>query len=374
MKVNMINQERLTNLLKELVEIDSPSQREGAVAKVIREKLENLGFDVKEDDAGKKLEGEVGNLVATLKGSTEGTPIGFSAHMDTVQPGEGIQAIVEDGILKSAGDTILGSDDKAGIAAFLEAAQVIKENNIPHGDIQAIFTIWEEGGLNGSRNLDYSLVKAHHVFVMDSGGPIGSIINQGPAQDRIAATFKGKAAHAGAEPEAGISAIQIAARAIDHMKLLRVDDETTANIGNINGGGATNIVPDKVNINGEARSLKDDKLEAQTKSMVEAMEKAASDFGGEVELDVKRLYTAFKLEESDPMISTLKEIFTEMGMEPVIAPSGGGSDTNHFNANGLKAVNLSVGMNKVHTVDEYIKIEDLANGARMVMEIIKKYA
>ena len=370
----MVNQERLTNLLKELVEIDSPSRREGAVAKVIREKLENLGFDVKEDDAGKKLEGEVGNLVATHKGNTKGTPIGFSAHMDTVQPGEGIKAVVEDGIMKSAEDTILGSDDKAGIAAFLEAAQIIKENNIPHGDIQAIFTIWEEGGLNGSRNLDYSLVKAQHVFVMDSGGPIGSIINQGPAQDRISATFVGKASHAGVEPEAGISAIQIAARAIDHMKLLRVDEETTANIGNINGGGATNIVPDKVTINGEARSLKDDKLEAQTKSMVEAMEKAAKDFGGEVELDVQRLYTAFKLEESDPMIHTLKEVFAEMGLETVIMPSGGGSDTNHFNANGLKAVNLSVGMNKVHTVDEYIKIEDLANGARMVMEIIRKYA
>lgn len=370
----MINNERLTNLLKELVEIDSPSQQEGAVAQVIREKLEALGFEVKEDDAGKKLDGQVGNLVATLKGSTKGTPIGFSAHMDTVQPGQGIQAIVEDGIMKSAGETILGSDDKAGIAAFLEAAQVIKENHIPHGDIQAIFTIWEEGGLNGSRNLDYSLVKAQHVFVMDSGGPIGSIINQGPAQDRIAATFKGKAAHAGAEPEAGISAIQIAARAIDHMKLLRVDEETTANIGNISGGGATNIVPDTVTIHGEARSLKDHKLEAQTQSMVEAMEKAAEDFGGQVEMDIQRLYTAFKLEETDPMITSLKEVFTSMGLEPVIMPSGGGSDTNHFNANGLKAVNLSVGMNKVHTVDEYIKIEDLANGARMVMEIIKKYA
>ncbi len=369
----MIIQDRLTQTFSNLVRIDSPSRREGAVAAFIRQKLEKLGFEIKEDSAGKILEGETGNLIASLRGSVPAKPIGFSAHMDTVQPGTGIEPVVENGVIKSAGETILGSDDKAAIAAFLEAAEVIKENNLPHGDIQGIFTIWEEGGLNGSRNLDYELIHAEEVFVMDSNGPVGSIVNQGPSHDHLQVDFKGRAAHAGMEPENGISAVQMAARAVERMKLLRVDEYTTANIGTIQGGIATNIVPEKVTITAEARSLQDDRLREQTKAMVRAIEDAAADFGGEADLQVKRLYSAFELEESDPMIITLKEVLRGLGKEPAIVASGGGSDTNHFNAQGLKAVNLSVGMSKVHTVEEYISVEELSNCAKMVLEIVRAY-
>lgn len=371
----MINRQRMIDQLLELVQIDSPSGREGAVARRLEEILTGLGMTVTFDRTGEKLGTETGNLIATMKGTTGGTPILFSSHMDTVQqPGESVTPVMDDGIIKSDGTTILGSDDKAGITAFIEAVHVLKENNIPHGDIQAVFTIWEEGGLFGSLNLDYSLLKAKRAFVLDSGGPIGSVTNQGPAQDKIEAVFKGKAAHAGVAPEEGISALQMAARAVDTMKLLRIDADTTANIGILEGGKATNIVTPRARLVGEARSQRDDKLDAQTAHMKEAIEKAAADYGGTVELKIDRLYSAFRVEEAAPLIQTLKEVFAAMEIEPAIQASGGGSDTNHFNNNGIPAVNLSVGMEKVHTSEEFIRIDDLVTAGQMVVEIIRAHA
>ncbi len=371
----MINEQRMIDQLLELVQIDSPSGKEGAVAKRLEEILTSLGMTVTFDNVGEKVGTETGNLIATLKGTATGTPILFSAHMDTVQqPGESVTPLVEDGIIKSDGTTILGSDDKAGIAAFIEALRVIKENNLPHGDLQAVFTIWEEGGLFGSRYLDYDLVKAKSAFVLDSGGPIGSVTNQGPAQDKIEAVFKGKAAHAGVAPEEGISAIMMAARAISNMNLLRIDPETTANIGIIEGGKATNIVTPEVKIVGEARSLNNDKLDAQTAHMVDAMEEAAAALGGTVDIKTERLYTAFKVEKDTPLVKKVEEVFAAMGIEPTIEASGGGSDTNHFNNNGVPSLNLSVGMNKPHTLEENIHIADLVKAGEMVVEIIKAHA
>ena len=371
----MINQQRMIRQLTELVQIDSPSGREGAVARRLQEILTGLGMTVVVDDAGKTLGTETGNLIATLKGTTKGTPILFSAHMDTVQqPGESVKPIVTETLIKSDGTTILGSDDKAGITAFIEAIHALRENQIPHGDIQAVFTIWEEGGLFGSRHLDYSLVKAQRAFVLDSGGPLGTVNNQGPSQDSLEAVFHGKAAHAGVAPEAGISAIQMAARAIDRMKLLRIDEETTANLGLIEGGKATNIVTPRVRILGEARSLQEEKLAAQTGHMTAAMEAAANDFGGSVDVKVERIYSAFHVAEDTPMIRTLKDVFTAMGLTPVIQASGGGSDTNHFNANGIPAVNLSVGMDQVHTSEEFILIDDLVKAGEMVLALMKAHA
>ena len=371
----MINQERMIDQLLELVQIDSPSGKEGAVAQRLEEILTDLGMTVTFDNIHEKLGTETGNLIATLKGTTQGTPILFSSHMDTVQqPGESVKPVIDGDTIKSDGSTILGSDDKAGITAFIEAIRVIKENNLPHGDIQAVFTIWEEGGLFGSKYLDYSLVKAERAFVLDTGGPIGSGNNQGPAQDKIEAVFKGKAAHAGVAPEEGISAIMMAAKAIDNMKLLRIDEETTANIGVIEGGKATNIVTPEVKIVAEARSLNNDKLDAQTSHMVKAMEDAAAAFGGTVEVKTERLYSAFKLEADSPLVKMAEGIFATMGVTADIGPSGGGSDTNHFNNNGVPAINLSVGMDKAHTLEENIKIADLVKAGEMVVEIIKAHA
>jgi tripeptide aminopeptidase len=232
----MVNRERVVEEFLELVQISSHSGKEGTIARVLTKKLEALGLEVYTDDAGKRTGGETGNIIAKLKGTTGGAAILFCCHMDTVTPGKGVKPVIKDGIIYSDGTTILGGDNKGGIAAVLEGIRSLKEGNTPHGDVEVVFSIWEEGGLLGAKNLDYGKLKAKYGFVLDSGGSPGEIITVGPSQDQIKAKIHGRSAHAGVAPEEGISAIMIAARAIDNMKLLRIDEETTANIGVIRGG------------------------------------------------------------------------------------------------------------------------------------------
>lgn len=370
----MIDKNRLINEFLELVQIDSPSGREGKVAKTLISKLEALGFDIIIDNAGEKVGGETGNIIATLKGMASRKTILFSSHMDTVNPGEGIKPVVDEasGIIKSDGTTVLGADDKAGIAAILEAIRTVKENNIEHGDIQVVFSIWEEGGLLGAKHLDYSKIKAEMAFVLDSSGAPGNIVVQAPAQDKIRVKIKGRPAHAGVSPEEGISAVMVAARAIENMNLLRIDEDTTANIGMIKGGIATNIVMPELEIVAEARSLYNEKLDKQTSHMVDTFNKAAKDFGAEVEIKTERTYGAFNVDKNDEIVSVVKKAFSNLGINAKTVSTGGGSDTNIYNSNGIKAVNLSVGMRKVHTLEEYIPIEDFIISANMIVEIIKE--
>ncbi|MGL5651154.1 MAG: M20/M25/M40 family metallo-hydrolase [Paraclostridium sp.] len=370
----MINKKRLIDEFIELVKIDSPSAKEGKVAKALVEKLEAIGCEVCIDEAGTKVGGETGNVIAKLKGNREGKTILFSSHMDTVSPGEGIKPIIDEatGIIKSDGTTVLGSDDKAGIAAILESLRVIQENNIDHADIEVVFSIWEEGGLFGAQYLDYSKVSPDFAFVLDSGGSPGEIITKAPAQDKIEITIKGKPAHAGLQPENGVSAIMVASKAIENMKLLRIDEETTANIGIVNGGIATNIVMPELEIVAEARSLEVAKLEAQTNHMVEEFKKAGEAMGAEVTAKVTRCYAPFKMDDNEEIVELAKKAFSNLGIEAYTAATGGGSDTNVLNGNGVKAVNLGIGMKNAHTLEEYIAIEDIINSSRAVLEIIKE--
>ncbi|NLN15409.1 MAG: M20/M25/M40 family metallo-hydrolase [Tissierellia bacterium] len=370
----MINKERLLERFLEYIQIDSPTKLEREFAEHLMKELEKLGLEVYMDDAGEKVGSNSGNVIAKLKGNTDGETILFSAHMDTVSPGEGIKPVIKDGVIYSDGTTVLGGDDKAGIAAIIEAVQTVIEKDIPHGDIEIVFSIFEEGGLFGAKNLDYSKLRAKTGFVLDSGGEPGHIVVQGPAQNKINAKFIGKEAHAGVEPENGISAIQMAAEAISKMKLLRIDEETTANIGFISGGGPTNIVTKEVEFHAEARSLSDEKLKEQTDHMVKCCEEAAEKFGGRVEVDVVNAYSAFKVEEDSEIVQKVKKACENLGFEAITMTSGGGSDTNVLNAKGITAVNLGVGMRLAHTVDEHLYIKDLENAAELVLEIIKEYA
>ncbi|RKD30063.1 M20/M25/M40 family metallo-hydrolase [Thermohalobacter berrensis] len=369
----MVQQERLIQEFLELVKINSHSGKEGKIAKVLIDKLKDLGLEVTQDNAGEKVGGETGNIIARLKGNKKAPAILFSCHMDTVKPGENVKPVIKDGVIYSDGTTVLGADNKAGIAAVLEGLRLIKENKIAHGDVEIVFSIWEEGGLFGSKNLDYDKVTAKYGFVLDSGGSPGEIINVGPCQDKINAKIVGKPSHAGVAPEEGVSAIMIAARAINNMKLLRVDEETTANIGIIQGGEATNVVTPEVHIKGEARSLKEDKLSAQTNHMIKALKESAEYFGGKVEIDAERVYPAFTIDENDEIIIKVKEAMSRIGIKGYTKATGGGSDTNIFNGNGIKSVNLGIGEKKPHTLEEHISIIDLVNSAKMVYEIIKVF-
>lgn len=370
----MINKERLLSRFLKYVQIDSPTKRELQFADFLKKEMESIGLEVVMDDAGEKVGSNAGNLIGKLKGTTKGETILFSAHMDTVSPGVGIKPQIRDGVIYSDGTTVLGGDDKAGIAAIMEALETIKEQKIPHGDIEVVFTIHEEGGLYGSKNLDYDKIDAKVGFVFDSSGSPGKIIVEGPAQNKIKAVFVGKEAHAGVAPEKGISAIQMACEAISNMKLLRIDEETTSNVGHISGGKVTNIVTKEVNIEAEVRSLNDDKLKKQTDHMIKCCKDAAEKFGGKVEIDVKKAYGSFKVDVDHDIVKNVKKACENLGLKPYTVKSGGGSDTNIFNANNITAINLGIGENAPHTLDEHLHIKDLEDSGKLALEIIKIYA
>ena len=363
--------QRLVDQFTTMVRISSPSRKEGDFAAYARKELEALGFSVEFDAAGDQVAGDTGNLIATLAGNKDAEPLMFCCHMDTVTPCNNIQPVIANGVIRSDGTTILGGDDKAGIAAVIEGVRRIRERGIEHGLLQVVLTICEEVGMYGAKGLDYSKVLAKRVYVLDAEGPLGQIAVQGPSKDTIKAVIHGRTAHAGLSPERGVSAIQVAARAIERMQLLRIDTETTANIGTISGGVATNIVAEQVDILAEARSLFNEKLDAQSAHMKACFDHAAQEFGVSVEVDIQRSYTAFKLTETDAVVKQCMDVMHALGLNPELVSTGGGSDCNIFNARGLSAVDLAVGMTDVHTKEESIKISDLETAARLIEALIE---
>lgn len=371
----MINEQRIVDLFIELVQVDSETKHEEKIAVVLKEKFTALGVEVVEDDAKEKTGHGANNLICTLPATKEGVDtIYFTSHMDTVVPGNGIKPSIEDGYIKSDGTTILGADDKAGLAAMLEAITVLKEENIPHGKIEFIITVGEESGLVGAKALDSSLVTAKFGYALDSDGKVGDIIVAAPTQAKVNATIYGKTAHAGVAPERGVSAITIASRAISKMPLGRIDEETTANIGRFEGGTQTNIVCDRVDILAEARSLIPEKMEAQVAKMKEAFETAAQEMGGRAEVDIKVMYPGFKFGDGDHVVEVAKKAVANIDRPSRLLQSGGGSDANVIAGFDIPTVNLAVGYEDIHTTNEKIPVEELVKTSELVVSIIKEVA
>lgn len=353
----MIDRERLLETFLSLARISSPSGSEQAVAAAIRTVLTELGIETRFDAAG--------NLIAFLEG--EGEPLLLTAHMDTVGPCEHVQPEVRDGVVYSDGTSILGADDKSGVAAILEVARVLKERDLPHRPLDLVFTVQEETGLTGAKLLDASLLRARMGIGLDAGGEIGTIVVSAPSQNSLVATIHGRSAHAGVNPEAGINAIRVAAQALLEMPLGRIDEETTANIGTIAGGTATNIVPDQVVLRGEARSRSQEKLARQTAAMVDALQRSAQASGATVDLEVSDMYQAYVLDAQTPVVRLVSETMGSLGVTPQLMPTGGGSDANVLNAGGIATVQLSTGMAAVHTLQEHIVVDDMLLAARIVL-------
>ena len=376
----MINQPRLKNLLLELIRIDSLSRKERDVALRLKRELVELGAEVWIDDAGEKVGGNVGNLIAHWPGNSPGsTPFLLSAHMDTVAPGEGVAPVLEGSILKSDGRTVLGGDDKSGVAIICEVLRVIKEKNLPCSSLDMVFTICEESGLLGAKCLDVSRLRARTGLVLDSDS-VGFLFTKAPAANRFEFQIRGLEAHAGVCPEKGISAIQLAAEGIARMRLGRIDEETTANIGVIEGGVAVNIVPNSVLLKGEARSHSEEKLARQTAHMIRCLEEAAARhsleldgqlFRASVEARVERDYDRMNVADSSPLVRLVRAAGKNLGIEVRTQATGGGCDANVFNKKGLEVANLSTGMREIHTVKEWLDLNDLYLSARMVLEIVR---
>ncbi|WP_028610463.1 M20/M25/M40 family metallo-hydrolase [Paenibacillus harenae] len=374
----MIAKERLVEEFMELVRVDSETKHEQEISQVLKRKFEALGLQISEDDAAAKTGHGANNLFALWE--AEGTDptaptIFFTCHMDTVTPGAGIKPQLDaDGYIRSDGTTILGADDKAGISAMFEAIRIVKERAIPHGRIQFVITVGEESGLLGARSLDGSKLEAKFGYALDSNGKIGDIAVAAPTQAKVTIKMHGRSAHAGVNPEDGISAIQVAAKAIARMPLGRIDKETTANIGRFEGGGATNVVCDFVKLEAEARSIVQHKLDKQIEAMRAAVQSAAEEFGARGELESHVIYPAYQYDDEDPVVQLAKKAITAIGCTPRTFHSGGGSDANIFNGLGIPTVNLAVGYENIHTTKEQIKVEDLVKTTELVVEIIKQAA
>ncbi|MDR3254170.1 MAG: M20/M25/M40 family metallo-hydrolase [Synergistaceae bacterium] len=364
----MIDSERLLKTFLEYVTIDSETLSELEMALRLTSDLAAIGCEVWRDNAGAAIGSNGYNIYAKLAGV--GEPFLFSAHMDTVKPGNGVKPIVRDGVITSSGDTVLGSDDKSGLAGIIEALRTVTEKKIPHRAAEIIFTIAEEGGLNGVKNADLSSLISKEGVVLDCVADVGSIIISAPGQARLTAVITGRSSHAGAEPEKGVSAIQAACDGISAMKLLRIDAETTANIGTFKSEFATNIVPEKALVIGEARSRNDGKLNAQIGHMKKCFEDACLKYGATLELQVDTQYLSYSFEQDDQLVRKISDACRKIGQKPVFEASGGGSDANIMNRKGIKTVVVSTGMDKVHTTSERITVKNLEDTARLCIALM----
>jgi tripeptide aminopeptidase len=376
----LINPERLKNLLIELIKIDSLSRKEYDVAMRLKREMEDLGAQVSIDDAGEKVGGNVGNLIAHFTGTApEATPILLSAHMDTVVPGEGIVPILDGDILRTDGRTVLGGDDKSGVAIICEVLRVIEENGFACSDVDVVFTICEEAGLIGAKCLDVNRLRARTGLVLDSDS-VGFLFTKAPAANRMEFRIHGLEAHAGVCPEKGVNAIKVAADGIAQMSLGRIDHETTANIGVIEGGMAVNIVPNSVILKGEARSHSQEKLERQTEHMLRCLQDAAArhtlelagaQFTASVDAKIERDYDRMDVSDGAPIVQLVRAAAKNLRVDIKTLATGGGCDANVLNQKGLEVANLSTGMREIHTVKEWLDLKDLNLSAQMVLEVVR---
>lgn len=367
----LVNQERLVNEFFHLTEISAHSFEEREKADYLKKRLIELGFQVNEDDAGNFYGGNAGNLYAYKKGKIPGEPILFSAHMDTVAPGDGIKAsVLEGGKIISDGSTVLGADDNAGLISILEAITAIEENELRHRDVELLFTIGEEAYLRGSEIFDYTKIRATQGYVLDLSGKIGTAATQAPTLLSFIVKIQGKASHAGFAPEEGINAIQAAARIIAELQQGRIDEETTLNIGCIGGGTNTNIVSEECVFKGEVRSLSHTKALEQIdllKNLIEEVtKKSQASYGLETSIGC----TTYNIEKNADVIKRFEKVCQKLDLDMKLITTLGGSDNNNFAKHSIQGIVLACGMEQVHSCQEYTYIEELNKSAQVVLELM----
>lgn len=364
--------ERLFTTFLELVHIPSPTFHERHIADYLIDNLQKLGLHVIEDDSGQIVGSNCGNIIATLKGTKPDVPkLFFCSHMDTVIFNGTIRASFDGTRFTSDGTTILGADDKAGIAPILEAIKTLKEDNLPHGDIQFVFTTAEEGGLLGAKNLNMQLLKADFGYCLDSSGNTGRLITAAPGENELNINVYGRSAHAGIAPENGINAIVAAAKAISTLPQGRIDNETTVNVGVIQGGTVSNIVPDKVNIICETRSLNPYKLASQTKNIIQHFTHHTANVKASCSIKTEHCFDPYRLKLEDEVVQTALRAFADCNLKTQLTPGGGGSDANFFNKR-LPCAVLGIGIRRAHTNYEYIDASDLVATTKIILAIIAR--
>ena len=354
----------------ELVRIDAESGEEAELAKVVAGKLKSLGLAVTQDDAGAKFGGNAGNVIGRLPGRVDLEPILLSAHLDRVPPGKGIKPVVEGDRIVSGGDTVLAADDLSGVVAILAGIRMARATKKELPPLEVVFTVSEEKGLKGAKYLDYSQIEAKRGFVFDSSSPVGVVILQSPTHVSMDVIITGKAAHAATNPGDGISAIKVAAETIRGFSFGRIDDQTTANIGVISGGVATNIVAEQVSFKGEIRSLDRDRALSLAKDCAERIDQTASRYGALAEVSTTVDYYGYTISRDAHVVKLAEKALSMSGKDAVYRWTMGGSDANVFNSMGLESIVLGMGAKDVHSTAESLPISELVAAGKLARCII----
>lgn len=363
--------ERLMQNFTELVAIDSLSLQERAMADALTGKLRELGLEAYEDQAGRQLNGTAGNLIANMPGQAAAPSFILMAHMDTQTPGLGKKAVLKDGVFYSNGDTVLGADDLGAVVVILEVIRALREEKIPHGDIQIIFTIAEEIILEGAKHLDRSAIRGDYCLVLDCGGPTGLIVVNAPDLFSFVIDITGQAAHAGIEPEKGINAISIAGRAIARMTVGRLDPETTANFGLISGGEAINTVCETVRLEGEVRSHRQGRSQQFLDELTRVFKGEAEAAGGSAAVKSTLRMSRLHVAEDAAIREYLRQAGEKIGVPVEFTRTNGGSDANIMSGYGLQTICLAFGLQDAHTTREHISLDDMEKCVRLVVETIR---
>ena len=360
----MIEERRLIDNFITLTSIDAESGQEDALRIHLTDALARLGITARTDD--------LGNLFARIPAAGAGRPVLFSAHMDTVRPGQGKKAVMHpNGRITSDGTTVLGADDACAIAAILEALTVIYERALPHPEIELLFTVGEELYGVGSAGFDYSKIHSDMAFALDLTGRIGTAAVAAPTILSLDISVRGKSAHAGFAPETGVNALSIAAEALSHLSTGRVAADTTVNFGTIEGGTGKNIVPGRIHITGEVRSLCHGKALQEVGTIEKAFRSAAGRLGGEAEIKFTEKIHAYRIEEHAPVVERLRTALSALDWgEPTLVETFGGSDNNHFVKHGLSGIVLASAMELVHTTEEYTEIPELVRCAELTLQLM----
>ena len=352
-----------------LASLNSPSRREGRVADYLVARLNELGLHAVADGSAPQTGSDTGNLIVRVPGNADGPTILLCAHMDTVGPTEGMVPVVREGVVYSDGKSVLGADDKAGIAIIFTVLADLKDGGIPHGPVVAAFTVQEEVGLFGAHFLPEDL-RADFGYVLDGDGPVGNIVHRAPSKVNLDFVIEGRAAHAGISPEKGVNAIVAAAAAIARLRSGRLDRETTSNVGLINGGKARNIVPDRAEVAVEVRSIDRGSLENEIRDMVGAFEEAAATAGAVVKVRREVSFEAFAIAETHPVVANAFRAARSLGIEARLWTTGAGMDANIFNLRGVPCVGLGIGIEDSHSPKEHIAVNQMEMGVRFIEALL----
>lgn len=364
--------ERLTGTFARLVEVDSPSRQEGALAQLLIDELRGLGWQARDDGTGP----ECGNVIASLAGDAALDPLLFTSHMDVVMPCLGVHPRLEEDVFVTAGDTVLGADAKASIAALLETARLLAEGRQarPRPTVELVFTWGEEIGHLGAKVLDLGQLRARRGYVLDALAPVGTIVIAAPTYYAFTIRVLGRAAHAGVEPERGVSAIAVAAAAVHRLPWGRLNDATTANVGTIHGGSARNAVAAEVELEGEVRSLDAAQADERVQAIRDTFQSVAASAGAEIDVSIRQLYAGYQLADADDVVARPSRAFAELagGGPSTLIRSGGGSDANEFNARGLPASVLGIGAEGCHSVQERVSVSELERLTAWVLALVEQ--